>query len=157
MGLVGWFKQKFNIGGVKIRILEVGAVTETAGCLEGKLVLESARDAFVTLTYKLIAEKTTGSGQDKKKSTTVIDGMKVIMPHILEPNKPETVEITFMYNMEPWLQQRGSGGVLGKLGALATGGGDAGYEDYFLEVEGAVAGSWVNATARTPVRLVLPA
>ena len=74
MGFLDTIKGWFNIGGVKVKLIEVpGTVSKTGNDLAGKVELTSKSDKHVLkMTYQLVEEHTTGRGDDAETKTDVL-------------------------------------------------------------------------------------
>ncbi len=157
MGVVGWFKQKFNIGGLKIAIVDVQPIKEPEGWVTGQVAYSSGRDVFGEVTYKLICETTTGKGDEKKVSTTTLGEMSVLIGVVLEAGEEKTEDFTFPYDLRNWFEQKG--GVLGtaaKAFSFAKGlTSEKGYDEYYVQITAKIKGVWSDPTAKHPITVAV--
>jgi hypothetical protein len=157
MGLIGWFKHKFNIGGVKLSIVEVDTITSEEGWIKGKIALSTKEPVIGQLTYKLLCETTKGSGTEQKTSTSTISEMTVIVGIALNENESKVEDFTFEYSLKNWFEKQG--GVLGAASKafsfIKNTAGDKGFERYYVEISATLPGVWSNPSAKCPVTVAV--
>jgi hypothetical protein len=157
MGLISWVKQKFNVGGLKIRIVEVEPITAEEGWVKGKVTFSTQTPVLASLTYKLLSETTKGKGQEKKTEKSTISEQSVLVGVVLDEPGSETQDFTFQYDLKNWFERQG-----GMLSAASKAFqfaqdtfGDKGYTEYFVEISAQIKGVWVSPSDRKPVTVTV--
>lgn len=154
MGAISWFKHKFNINGVKISIVEVEPITELDGWVKGKLAISSTYPVFGQLTYKLICETTTGSGEDKKTESKNLGELSVLLGFVIE-NADENIvqDFSFPYTFQSWMEKKGGAmAAASKLYSLYKSATENNkIEDFYVEVTANVKGVWNSPSAKHPI------
>jgi hypothetical protein len=155
MGLVSWFKWKFNIGGLKIKILEVQPITKEEGWAKGKVTFSTGTPIGAKVTYKLLCETTKGKGDEKETSTSIVSQQTFLTAVIMPEPGSETKDFTFQYDFKEWSEKQG--------GVLATAGkvmdfiqdpfGGQGSAEYFVEAPAGIPGAWATPSDRVPVQV----
>lgn len=153
MGLISWFKQKFNIGGLKIKIVEVEPITQEQGWIKGKVTYTTKEPLLAQTNYKLICESTKGSGQDKKTSTSTVSEMSVILGVVLDEPGSRTEDFTFDYDLRNWFEKKG--GVLGAASKVAGFFSEKGDEEFYVEISADIKGTWVSPSDRKPIKVMV--
>jgi len=157
MGLVSWFKQKFNVGGLKIKIVEVEPITEEEGWAKGKVAFSTQTPVAAELVYKLVCETTKGKGEEKKTDTSTVSTMSVLVGVAMAEPGSETQDFAFKYDLRNWFEQKG--GVLGAASKMAKFAqntfGEKGTEDFYVEIEARIHGVWLNPKDRRPVNVAV--
>lgn len=124
MGLWSTVKGWLNIGGVSVKLDGVPTtVKKTGGNIAGRLNLATKSDKQVLkIVYKLVQEKTTGSGDDKKTEQVVYGQSVMNTPFEMKTGESKTLDFNFTYQLPERLADKGGMlGAVGKLGAFASG------------------------------------
>lgn len=158
MGLIGWFRRKFNIGRIKLSIVEVETITSEEGWLSGKLALSTKEAVIGQLTYRLICETTTVSGNEKKKSSTTISEMRVLLGVALDDNESTVEDFSFSYSLKNWFEERR--GILGAASKALSFVKDVmndekRSEEFFVEISAQITGVWSDPSDKHPVTIAI--
>jgi sporulation-control protein spo0M len=124
MGFMDTVKGWFNIGGVKVRLdLPSNTIAKSGNQIVGKVHLAAKNDKQVLkLTFKLLQEITTGSGDKKETKENILGELRVAETFDLKAGETKAVEFTMGYSIPETLKDKGGMlGAVGKLGAFATG------------------------------------
>lgn len=154
MGLAAWFKQKFNINGLKIKILDVEPIKQEQGSVNGTAVYSSKTVPMLAhLTYRLVCEKTTGTGKERKTQKSTIAENKHLLGVSLENTEPSTQPFFVEYDLRCWHEKQG--GMVGAAGAFlkfaADTLGDKGQTEYYVEIDASIPGTWFGPSDRKPI------
>lgn len=154
MGLAAWFKQKFNIGGLKIRIIDVEPIKQEQGIVTGNAAYSSKTlPMYAHLTYRLVCETTTGKGNEKKTQKSTIAEMKHLLGVSLDGTESVTQPFLLEYDLRSWHEKQG--GMVGAAGKFlkfaADTLGDKGQTEYYVEIEGSIPGTWFGPSDRKPI------
>jgi hypothetical protein len=146
------FKTWLNIGGVKMRFLELNAPLRKAGsAIAGKLLLSSKNARHVAeIHYKLLQIRTTGSGKKKKTEEFVLGESVEKVGLDLAAGQSRTLEFRLPYSWQKSMKDMA--GVLGGVGkALAFV--EQQKDEYLLLAEAAVAGTLREPSASLELRM----
>lgn len=124
MGFLDTIKGWFNIGGVKVKLLEVPSqISKSGNEFEGKVELTAKSDKHVLkLTYKLVEAHTTGRGDDAKTKETVLGELVADEEFDIKGGESKVLDFQVAYAIPERIRDKG--GLLGgaaKLGAFAGG------------------------------------
>lgn len=153
MGFLDTVKGWLNIGGVKVKLQEVSPQVPRSGSqITGKVLLTSKGEKHVLkLTYKLLLERTTGRGDEKKTTDYVLAQSADNTPFDMKTGESRTVDFAIPYSLDKALKdQAGVLGAVGKLGAFAAGEKD----EYFIVAECDVKGTALDPSDRLKVKIV---
>lgn len=153
MGFLDTVKGWLNIGGVKVKLLEVNPrVSRSGSQITGKVLLTSKGDKHVLkLVYKFSMQKTTGRGEDKKTKEFTLAQTVWNEPFDVKTGESKTLEFAIPYSLEKSLKdQSGVLGAVGKFGAFAVGE----KEEYFVVAECDVKGTALDPSDKVEVTLV---
>lgn len=122
MGFMDTVKGWFNIGGVKVKLAGINPqVSRAANQLTGKVMLTSKGEKHVLkLTYKLVEERTTGSGDKKETKETVFGEWVARDEFDMKTGETKTLDFTLPYSIpERLADKKGMLGAVGKIGSFA--------------------------------------
>ena len=124
MGFFDTVKGWFNIGGVKVKLLEApDKLSKSGSDFAGKVELVSKSEKHVLkMTYRLIEAHTTGRGDDKETKETVLGERVVEEEFDIAAGESKTIDFQVGYAVPE--RMRDQGGMLGtaaKFGAFAGG------------------------------------
>ncbi len=124
MGFMDTVKGWFNIGGVKVKLVEAPTkISKTGNELEGKVEMTAKSDKHaLKLVYKLIEEHTKGRGDDQETTETILGETVVGEEFDIKAGESKVIDFKVAYSMPERLRDKG--GLLGgaaKLGAFAGG------------------------------------
>lgn len=140
MGFLDKVKGWLNIGGPKVSITEVHQpVVGKSGTVTGQFEINTPREAkLLKCIQKFICVETTGEGENKSETTNVIGEVTTDTPMDIRPNIRWTGPIHIPYDLTGTLDKMaakgGLMGALGKVGQFASGLGEKGTREYFVEV-----------------------
>jgi sporulation-control protein spo0M len=124
MGMLDKVKRWLNIGGVTVKLeLPSNSIAKNGNEIVGKVNLASnSKQQVVKLTYKLIQEITTGSGEKKETKKNVLGELRVAEVFEIKAGETKVVEFNLGYSIpQTWKDKKGMLGVAGKIGAFAKG------------------------------------
>lgn len=124
MGFMDTVKGWFNIGGVKVRIdLPSNTIARNGHHIDGKVNLMAKNDKQVLkLTYKLIQEITTGSGDKKETKENILGELRVAEAFDIKAGENKVLDFQLGYSIPETLKDKGGMlGAVGKFGAFAAG------------------------------------
>jgi hypothetical protein len=157
MGLISWFKDKFNIGGLKIKIVEVEPITEEKGWVKGKITFATGKPVLGGIAYRLVCETTKGKGPEKKTEKSTISEQRILVGVAMDEAGSKTEDFTFDYDLRNWFEKQGGWlGTASKVAKFAADTlGDKGYQEYFVEAEANIKGVWASPSDRRPVTVTV--
>ena len=161
MGFMDKVKGWLNIGGPKVSIVDIEQpIDGKAGAVKGRFSITTKRTAKVvgcTQTFYVI--ETTGRGEEKKEVRTVIAERKESAVMELQADSTTEGTIHIEYNTTGMLDnladKGGMLGALGKVGKFASGMGEKGIKDYFVEVACDVEGTPLDPADKMMVRAAI--
>ena len=122
MGMMDTIKRWLNIGGVVIKLeLPSNSIAKNGNEIVGQVNLVSnSKQQVLKLTYKLIQEITTGSGDKKETKKNVLGELRVAEVFEIKPGETKVLEFNLGYSIPQTLKDKGGMlGAVGKIGAFA--------------------------------------
>ncbi len=155
MGLIGWMKQKLNIGGVTVQVKAPGQAPKNAGKISGTIVLTTKSPQEVeSVLVKVVEEYSTGRGAEKSTEDFTLGEIEVVGAFKIAPGETKNFEFEVPFSLLKSSNDRlkEKGGVLGAVGSMGSFM-NAEKSNYFVVAEADVKGAINDPSARSPIRL----